>query len=149
MPRRRHPSEVEGDVLIHPGRCPHFRVTPAESSCPHALSPLCPLPSVRTKDTFRASISWVSCGTLLPTQVEVCRAPPSCHAACCPLLASLSFSPSFPPHPRLWLCVCTHCPSSPCLWSPLLSCPVRSCLGDCMQLTPTHPSWELSPLIPV
>lgn len=135
-------------MLIHPGKTSSLPERPQRKGA--VPRPLASLPASLHQNKGRlARLHRVDVlGTLLLTQAE--SAAPALPAVLRAAPCSLPDVGPLPPLPvpRLRLCVCAHCPSSPCLWPSLLSCPMRSCLQDCMQLSPPTRAGSWLPLSP-
>ena len=130
------------------GRCPHFPSDPSgKGLSPRPLVSL-PVSLCQNKGCLECLHHMDALGTSLPAQAgsTTPALPAKLRAAPCSLPDAGPLPPL--PAPCLRLCVCAHCPSSPCLRPSPLSSPVRSCLQDCTQLSPPTRDGSWLPLSP-
>ena len=149
IPRRCHPLEEEGDVLLHPGKMSSLPERPQQKGAvpmPSRLSAHVPLSEQRVPCVPPSH----GCPWHIAARTGgVYHARPSCHAACCPLLTSRHWAPPSPPR-RLPLAVCLC--SLSVFPMPVAIPPVqpREILPPGLHSAqPTHPRWELAPLVPI
>ena len=149
IPRRRHPLEEEGDVLLHLGKMSSLPERPQRKGAvptSSRLSARVPLSEQRVPCVPPSH----GCPWHLAARAgRVYHARPSCQAACCPLLTPRRWPPPSPLRP-LPPAVCLRSLSvfpMPAAIPPVLP---REILPPGLHpAQPTHPRWELAPLVPI